>query len=135
MTATPRPQPVVDIVGEAAALAARVSAAVKGLGAVLVLAGLTTDLRVTEWAEVAGLVIVAVGELAAYVYTRVELARAAREAADLVTPLESPRDDRGVELVAADTMLGELPQELDDPPGRHAADHPAVLRRRPPTER
>lgn len=135
MSATPRPQPVVDIVGEAAELAARVSAFVKGIGAVLVLAGLTTDLRITEWAEVAGLVIVAVGELGAYVYTRVELARAAREAAALVTPLESPRDDRGVELVPADTMLGEMPQELADPPGRHAAPDRMLPDDRPPTPR
>lgn len=104
MTDPSRPQPVVDLVGEAAALATRISAAVKGLGAVLVLVGITTDTQVTRWAEVAGVAVVTLGELGSYVYTRVQLARAARTAASQVTPLQDPQDARGVELVPADTV-------------------------------
>lgn len=112
MTDRSRPQPVVDLVGEAAELATRVSAFAKGIGAVLVLVGISTDDQVSAWATVAGLVVVTGGELASYIYTRVQLARAAREAAAQVTPLADPQDARGVELVPVDQV---------DEPGRHAA--------------
>lgn len=127
MTATVRPQPVVDLVKEAADLATRVSAFIKGIGAVLVLVGLVTDVDVTRWAEIAGLVIVAVGELGSYIYTRVQLLRAARAAAAKVTPLSSPQDNRGVHLIPADEavaiaeVLAEAPPAVVDEPGRHAA--------------
>lgn len=114
MTST-RPQPVVNLVGEAAELATRVSAFAKGIGAVLVLIGITSDADVTKWAEVAGLVVVTAGELVSYIYTRVRLYRAAREAAAQVTPLSAPQDHRGVELVPVD-------QVVVDEPGKHAAD-------------
>lgn len=107
MTDPSRPQPVVSLVGEAAALATRLSAAVKGLGAVLVLVGITTDTEVTQWAEAAGVAVVAAGELASYIYTRVQLAKAARQAAAQVTPLSAPQDDRGVDLVPVDDVAGE----------------------------
>lgn len=107
MTDPSRPQPVVDLVAEAAALATRISAAVKGLGAVLVLVGITTDSEITQWAEAAGVAVVAAGELASYVYTRVQLAKAARAAAAQVTPLAAPQDDRGVPLVPVDDVAGQ----------------------------
>lgn len=120
MTDASRPQPVVDLVQEAAELATRVSAFVKGLGAVLVLVGITSDSEITRWAEVAGLVIVTVGELGAYVYTRIRVLQAARAAAAQVTPLTDPQDDRGVELVPVD-QVAEPAGEPVDPPGKHAA--------------
>lgn len=119
MTDVSRPQPVLDVVGEAAALATRVSAFVKGIGAVLVLVGITTEDDVARWATVVGLVVVTGGELATYIYTRVQLARAAREAAAEVTPLAAPQDNRGVELVPIDQVQTER-AGVDDP-GRHAA--------------
>lgn len=106
---TARPQPVLDLVGDAAELATRVSAFVKGLGAVLVLVGITSADEISQWATVAGLIVVTGGELASWVYTRVQLRRAAQNAAAQVTPLSSPQDDRGVALVPVDE------------PGRHAA--------------
>lgn len=104
MTDLSRPQPVVDLAREAAALSTRVSAAIKGLGVLLVVTGYTTEGELTRWAEVAGIVIVAAGELASYVYTRYQALRAAREAAAQVTPLADPRDDRGYELVPVDQV-------------------------------
>lgn len=120
MTDTARPQPVVDLVGEAAELATRVSASIKGIGAVLVLVGIASDASVTRWAEVAGVVVVGLGELATYVYTRVQLAKAARAAAAKVTPLSDPKDDRGINLIPADEAV-KIAEVLADDPGRHAA--------------
>jgi hypothetical protein len=128
----PQPQPVVDGVEEAAALATRVSAAVKGLGAVLVLVGFTTDDQVAKWSTVAGLLVVTFGELWTYVNTRIKLRKAAEVAAAQVTPLASPRDDRGVNLVPVDeaVAIAERLVDASDPPappekvdegGRHAA--------------
>lgn len=131
MTDVSRPQPVLDLVGEAAALATRVSAFVKGIGAVLVLVGITTEDDVARWATVIGLVVVTGGELATYIYTRVQLARAAREAAAEVTPLAAPQDNRGVELVPVDQVQTEaatadaaaamIERAGVDDPGRHTA--------------
>jgi hypothetical protein len=104
-----RPQPVLDLVGDAAELATRVSAVVKAVGAVLVLLGVTTDAAVSRWAIVAGLIVVAVGELVTWIYTRVKLHEAAVQAAGQVTPLADPQDNRGVPLVPVDSY------------GRHAA--------------
>jgi tryptophan synthase alpha subunit len=109
---TPRPQPVVDGVEEATVLATRVSAFIKSAGAALVLFGITSDDQVAKVATVAGLVVVTGGELVSYIYTRVQLRKAAKAAAAAVTPLASPRDDRGVELVPVDQLVDE--------PGKHA---------------
>lgn len=115
VTDSMRPQPVIDLATEAAALSTRVSAAIKGLGILLVITGRATDAQLTRWAEVAGIVIIAAGELASYVYTRVQAVKAARAAAAQVTPLVDPQDDRGVQLVPVDQV-----QQVDDP-GEHTA--------------
>lgn len=110
-TGKARPQPVLDTVTAATELATRVSAFGKGIGAGLVLLGITTQDQVANWVSVLGLVVVSGGELASYVYTRVKLHKAATAAAAQVTPLSDPVDDRGVELVPVDA----------DTYGEHAA--------------
>lgn len=91
-----RPQPVVD----AAKLGGLVSAAVIAVGGALflILAGVTTDTLGAVGIAI-GAAVTAVTALIVYVVSLVQ----GRKAAEKVTPLEDPRDYRGVQLVPADS--------------------------------
>lgn len=98
-----RPQPVVDAAKQLGMLVAGAFIAV-GVVWFLVVGGINSDNLLTVGTAV-GAAVTAVVALAAYVWTLWQ----ARKTAQKVTPLEDPRDHRGVELVPADAY------------GRHAA--------------
>lgn len=93
----PRPQPVTD----AAKLGGLVQAVLVSIGGVVfvVIRGVTEDNLLTLGTAV-GAAVTAVTALVLYVVNL----RLGRMAAAQVTPLSSPRDDRGIPLVPADTV-------------------------------
>lgn len=101
-----RPQPVLD----AAKLGGLVSAAVIAVGGAvfLVLAGITTD-TIGVVGVAIGAAVTAVTALVVYLVSVIQ----GRKVSARVTPLDDPRDDRGVQLVPVDGY------------GEHAADAPA----------
>lgn len=103
-TSTKRPEEVLN----AAKLAAAVSGAVTGVGALLVLAGYATTEQIREWAVASGAAVVAVGALLGAVMPIITALRARER----VTPLSDPRDGAGRPLV----VDGELGGPVTDRP-------------------
>ena len=100
-----QPEPVMD----AAKAAAAVAGVVTAVGAGFVLVGWATTDQVQQWAVVAGGIVSAVGALLSVAMPLIT----ARGARAQVTPLASPRDYQGTELVPA------VPEH-----GRHEATEP-----------